>query len=54
MAKKKTSSLNPEMLDELLTGQDPATVLRSDGLFGDLKCSPGIVRLLPGVASHWS
>ena len=37
MAKKKTSTVNPEMLDELLVGQDPATVLRSDGLLGELK-----------------
>ena len=37
MAKKKTLTVNPEMLDELLAGQDPATVLRSDGLPGELK-----------------
>ena len=37
MAEKKTSTINPEMLDELLAGQDPATVLRSDGLLGELK-----------------
>ena len=37
MAKKKTSTINPEILDELLSGQDPATVLRSDGLLGELK-----------------
>ena len=37
MAKKKTSTIDPEMLDELLAGQDRATVLRSDGLLDDLK-----------------
>lgn len=37
MAKKKKSAFSAEMLDELLAGQDPATVLRSDGLLGDLK-----------------
>ena len=37
MAKKKTSTINPEMLDELLAGQGPATVLGSDGLLGELK-----------------
>lgn len=37
MAKKKTSAFSAEMLDELLDGQDPATVLRSDGLLGELK-----------------
>ena len=37
MAKKKSSTINPEMLDELLAGEDPATVLRSDGLLGELK-----------------
>ena len=37
MAKNKTSAISGEMLDELLAGQDPATVLRSDGLLGELK-----------------
>ena len=37
MAKKKTPAFSAEMLDRLLDGQDPATVLRSDGLIGDLK-----------------
>ena len=37
MAKKKTPAISAEMLDQLLDGQDPATVLRSDGLIGDLK-----------------
>ena len=37
MAKKKTSAISGEMLDERLAGQDPATVLRSDGLLGELK-----------------
>jgi len=34
---KKTPAFSAELLDELLDGQDPATVLRSDGLLGDLK-----------------
>ena len=37
MATKKTPAFSAELLDELLDGQDPATVLRSDGLLGDLK-----------------
>lgn len=37
MAKKKTTKINTQLLDELLTGQDPQTVLRSDGLLGELK-----------------
>ena len=37
MAKKTTPAFSAEMLDQLLDGQDPTTVLRSDGLIGDLK-----------------
>lgn len=37
MAKKTTPVLSAELLDELLEGQDPAKVLQSDGLLGDLK-----------------
>ena len=37
MAKKKTSAFSAELLDELLKDQDPATVLQSDGLLGELK-----------------
>ena len=38
MAKEKQETrFSAEVLDELLEGQDPATVLRSDGLVGDLK-----------------
>ena len=37
MAKKKSSAFSAEMLDKLLDGQEPATVLRSDGLLGELK-----------------
>ena len=37
MAKDTSSALSAERLDELLEGQDRATVLRSDGLPGDLK-----------------
>jgi len=37
MAKKSNSAFSAEVLDELLQGQDPATVLQSDGLLGDLK-----------------
>lgn len=37
MARKKRSAIDAELLDELLEGQDPATVLRSDGLLGELK-----------------
>jgi putative transposase len=37
MAKKKTPAFSAELLDELLDGQDPATVLQSNGLLGDLK-----------------
>ena len=37
MAKKKSVSFKAETLDELLVGQDPTTVLSSEGLLGDLK-----------------
>ena len=38
MAKEKQETrFSAAVLDELLEGQDPATVLRSDGLVGDLK-----------------
>ena len=38
MAKEKQETrFSAELLDELLEGQDPATVLRSVGLVGDLK-----------------
>lgn len=37
MAKKQPSAVSAELLDELLAGQDPATVLTSGGLLGDLK-----------------
>jgi len=36
MAKQKSSVFSDEMLDVLLERQDPATVLRSDGLLGEL------------------
>lgn len=35
--KKQASAVSAELLDELLLGQDPATVLTSGGLLGDLK-----------------
>ena len=34
---KKTAKFDPELLDALLAGEDPKTVLSSEGLFGDLK-----------------
>ena len=37
MAKKKSVSFKAETLDELLVGQEPTTVLSSEGLLGDLK-----------------
>ena len=37
MAKKTNQALSAELLDELLEGEDPAKVLQSDGLLGDLK-----------------
>jgi putative transposase len=38
MAKRATkSSIDPALLDQFLAGQDPATVLSSQGLIGDLK-----------------
>ena len=37
MAKKRSVSFKAETLDELLVGQDPTTVLSSEGLLGDLK-----------------
>ena len=37
MARKKDSAISAELLDKLLEGRDPASVLSSDGLLGDLK-----------------
>lgn len=37
MTKKKGAAFSAAMLDELLDGQDPSTVLSSGGLLGDLK-----------------
>lgn len=37
MAKKTPPAFSAEILDGLLDGRDPATVLQSDGLLGDLK-----------------
>lgn len=37
MTKKKGAAFSAEILDELLDGQDPSTVLSSGGLLGDLK-----------------
>ena len=38
MARSKTKpKFSPELLDDILKGQDPKTVLSSSGLFGELK-----------------
>ena len=37
MATKQATSFSAEVLDQLLSGRDPTTVLESDGLIGDLK-----------------
>ena len=37
MAKKQPSAVSAELLDELIAGQNPSTVLTADGLLGDLK-----------------
>jgi putative transposase len=37
MARRAKGPFKAELLDELLAGQDPKTVLESDGLLGDLK-----------------
>jgi putative transposase len=37
MAKNDTEGLSKELLDQLLAGRDPKTVLDSGGLIGDLK-----------------
>ena len=37
MAKRRETAFSAELLDELLEGQSAATVLRSDGLVGELK-----------------
>lgn len=34
---KRPKLIDPELLDELLAGRDPKTVLSSDGLLGELK-----------------
>ncbi len=37
MAKQKILVFSAELLNQLQDGQDPTTVLRSDGLMGELK-----------------
>ena len=37
MATKQATTFSAEVLDQLLSGRDPTTVLESDGLIGDLK-----------------
>ena len=37
MAKQMTNALSTEVLDKLLEGRDPESVLKSDGLLGELK-----------------
>lgn len=37
MAKKTPGPFSPELLDQLLAGRDPKSVLESDSLIGDLK-----------------
>lgn len=37
MTKRKAGAISAELLDQLLDGQDPSTVLESGGLMGDLK-----------------
>lgn len=37
MTKRKEGAISAELLDQLLDGQDPSTVLESGGLMGDLK-----------------
>ena len=37
MAKKDAGPFSPELLDQLLAGRDPKSILESDGLIGDLK-----------------
>ena len=37
MAKQTTNALSTEVLDKLLEGRDPESVLKSDGLLGELK-----------------
>ena len=37
MAKKRPGPFSPELLDQLLAGRDPKSVLESGGLIGDLK-----------------
>lgn len=66
MAKKHPSAVSAELLDELLAGQDPATVLTSGGLLGDLKkalaermlavicsCNKGISAIHGGQKRRW-
>lgn len=37
MARKNTEGFSKELLDQLLSGRDPKTVLESGGLIGELK-----------------
>ena len=37
MARKTQPAIDPKLLDALLEGRDPASVLKSEGLLGDLK-----------------
>lgn len=48
---KGTPMFDPELVDSLLTGADPKTLLSSKGLFGDLK--KGLAeRLLQAELDH--
>jgi len=48
MAKRQFSAVRVELLDERLAGLDPAIILASDGLLGDLKRALAERMLEPG------
>ena len=54
MTKKKTAAFSAEVLDELLAGQDPATLLSSEGLLGELKKALAERMLNAEMARIWA
>lgn len=47
MAKSDTKPRSDELLDQLLAGRDPKTVLQADGLIGELKKASANYRTQP-------
>ena len=54
MAKNDTENFSKELLDQLLAGRDPKTVLDSGGLIGDLKKALAERMLNAEMDVHWT